>query len=138
MDIGEKAVLFRLYLLLMDKPWNVFYNLYEPGCDIILMHEKSNKVLKIEVKTRQRLYTTGKNKNFKFQLTENEYQNINFLIAYWFEKNLYFIVPKEELKRTTSHGTPLYYIPIYEKADGTINEAINIFNDRWDLIKKAL
>lgn len=33
MEIGERMVLFRLFLLVKDTEWNVYQNLGEIGCD---------------------------------------------------------------------------------------------------------
>jgi len=36
MEIGERMVLFRLFLLVKDTEWDVYQNLSESGCDLLL------------------------------------------------------------------------------------------------------
>ena len=78
MEIGEKMVLFRLFLLLKDTEWDVYQNLGEAGCDLVILNRIGNRKLKIEVKTRQRLYSTSDDKKLRtvhYTITENEYSN---------------------------------------------------------------
>ncbi len=136
MEIGEKSALFNLYLRTRNTKWRVYYNLSEVGCDIVLINREGQ--INIEVKTRQRLYTTGKNSGFDFQLTENEFHSVDFLIAYWFEKNVFLIVPKNELKRTTSDGKKIFYIRVNPKKNGSIGGALNRYVNNWNPIVKML
>ena len=138
MEIGEKSALFYLYLHTRNTEWKVYYNLNEVGCDIVLINALKARQINIEVKTRQRLYTTGKNVGFNFQLTENEYTSAHFLIAYWFEKNMFLIVPKNELKHTTSNGNGIHYIRVTPKKDGSIGGALNKYIDNWNPILDML
>lgn len=140
MEIGEKQVLLRLFLLIQksNKSWNVFYNINDPGYDIVLLNKNNNKKLQIEVKTRQRIYTTSKNITFSFTLTENEYNNIDFLVAYYLDKNIFFIVPKLNIQKTTSKGKNIYYYKITESSGKTLNNRYNEYLDRWDLIENML
>lgn len=104
-EIGEKQVLLRLFLLVRDTPWNVFHNLGEAGFDLLLMHSKTGEKIRIEVKTRQKLYTTGKHPNrVHFMLTDKEYQSSDFLIGYLLDTNDFYIVPKMDLKRAQTDG----------------------------------
>ena len=74
-DIGEKQALLRLFLLVQDTPWEVFRNVGEAGYDILLLNPQTDERVRIEVKTRQRMYTTGKpNRPIHFRLTDGEYQ----------------------------------------------------------------
>ena len=138
MEIGEKSTIFYLYLLTRKKKWNVYYNLNEVGCDIVLIESGTQRQLNIEVKSRQRLYTTGKNKGFHSQVTENEYRNIDFMIGYWFEKNIYFIVPKNKLKMTMNNSKRSYYLPIAPKKDGSVGGAQSKYVDNWKLIADVM
>lgn len=140
MEIGEKSVLFRLFLLVRDKNWEVYQNLGYSGCDIILVDSTTNNRVKIEVKTRQRLYTTSKRfKNrVQYTITENEYDNCDFVIAFWFEENHYFIVPKEDLDVTSSNGKILYKFIISKDGQGTLNARGQAYLDRWDLIEERM
>ena len=67
MEIGEKSVLFKLFLLTKDTEWEVYQNLTEQGCDIVInnMADGNNRI-KIEVKTRQRLHSTSNKKHFNY------------------------------------------------------------------------
>ena len=60
-EIGEKQVLLRLYLLVHENSWDVFHNLGEAGFDVLLQNSTTGEKIRVEVKTRQKLYTTGKN-----------------------------------------------------------------------------
>ena len=141
-EIGEKTVLFRLYLLLRNTKWDVYQNLDESGCDIILLNNKtSNKTsrtIKIEVKTRQRLSTTSSKKFFDFTLTENEYKNTDFLIGYWHDKNYFFIVPTKELKATLSNNNKKYKLRIKYKTDGTLCDASKKYLNKWNFIENKI
>jgi len=138
MEIGEKSIIFQLYVRTRNSGWNVYYNLCEVGCDIVLLNPASGKQIKIEAKTRQRLYTTSTKAHFNFQVTQNEYNNIDFLIAYWFDQNAYFIVPKERLRKTTSNGNNIYYIKAGLKKDGSFGFDLENFKDNWKAILNKL
>jgi hypothetical protein len=101
-EIGEKQVLLRLSILVHQTKWEVFHNLGEAGYDILLMNAVTGERIRIEVKARQRLYTTGKaRRRVNFFLTNGEYQACDFLIAYFVDSNGFYIIPREELKRAT-------------------------------------
>jgi hypothetical protein len=169
MEIGEKSVTFRLFLLtrklkkINDEKnlnkynssyWEVYPNLAESGCDVQLINHnnKGCNRLKIEVKTRQRLSTIHngvKNRSFSFSVTENEFKNMDFLICYWFEKNSYFIIPKQikeksqhVLKETSSNGEKKYYIKIPIRRDNTpnISDELKKYQDDkgWGLLENHL
>ncbi len=140
MEIGQKSVLFRLYLLTQNTDWEVYENIGQPGCDLIMLNKKKNRQLKIEVKTRQKLYSTSRNKggSLHFTLTENEYINSDFLISLWYEKNYFFIVPIGELQKTSSKKQLVYKYIINEKKDGTLNEKGLKYVNKWDIIEKAM
>ena len=134
MEIGEKSVIFQLYVRLKDRPWNAYYNLHEPGCDVVLINKERNSTIKIEVKTRQRLFTTSGRSSFNFTLTENEYNNVDFLVGYWFEKNFYFIVPKNDLKETSSNMKKLFILRANITKDGQLSKYLQKYEGKWDLI----
>ncbi|SDH03833.1 hypothetical protein [Desulfosporosinus hippei] len=140
MEIGEKSVLFRLYLLTKSTGWEVYQNLGESGCDLILLNSKSGDKIKIEVKTRQRLYTTSKNAvgTVHFTLTENEYKNCNFLVAYWVENNFFFIVPKHDLKPMKSNEKTLYKFIVRENKIGTLDSNSQHYLNDWKPILEAI
>ncbi|MCT4594210.1 MAG: hypothetical protein N4A57_08085 [Anaeromicrobium sp.] len=134
MEIGEKSVLFRLFLLTKEFPdCKVFQNLSGAGYDILFLN--GNKEVKVEVKTRQRLYTTSNEKQkrtVQFTVTKNEYDNCDYVIAYWYEKNYYFIVPKKDLRETSSNGKALYKFVVRELANGEIDDNSYKYLDEWE------
>ncbi|TSJ44983.1 hypothetical protein [Fluviicola chungangensis] len=101
-DIGENSVLFQIYVRIHDTPWKAFKNLDDSGCDIVLVNLETNKTIKVEVKTRQSLYTTATSTKTEgsreFEVTKNEYENFDILICLWYDYNSFFILPKSELK----------------------------------------
>ena len=101
-DIGENSVLFQIYIRIHDTNWKAFKNLDDSGCDIVLVNLETNKTIKVEVKTRQSLYTTAtSSKTYgyrEFAVTRNEYENFDILICLWYDYNSFFIIPQSELK----------------------------------------
>lgn len=136
MEIGEKSVLFKLFLLTKEySDWEVYYNLNYTGYDIVLLKKNSSEKIRIEVKTRQRLYTTSDEKKKRivhYTITKNEYENSDFIIAYWFEKNYYFIVPTCILTKTSSKGIPIYKFIVREKVNGDIDENSKKYLNNWE------
>ncbi|SDO14981.1 hypothetical protein SAMN04487897_10910 [Paenibacillus sp. yr247] len=134
--IGENAVLFRLYVMLTEFPeWSVYQNLEDKGCDIVLINSHKNpphNKIRIEVKTRQRLHSTAKNAKSNPHFTLSEHENeCDFLIAYWFDKNQYYIVPTEVLKPTKNKRKNLYkFIPTVEST--------KLYLNKWELIKELI
>lgn len=101
------------------------------------MFMKGSQEIKIEVKTRQRLYTTSKEKQkgiTHFTVTQNEYENCDFIIAYWYEKNYYFVIPKEDLRKTSSNGKSVYKFIVREKSNGEIDDNSLNYLDKWEQI----
>lgn len=136
-DIGENSVLFHLYTRIYHTKWRAFKNLQEDGCDIVLLNASTNKILKIEVKTRQSLYSTAKSKNTKrskqFQVTRNEYKALDFLVCCWFDYNDFFIIPKKDLVSTNT----TIRIRINRGKDGSYGPNERYRND-WDAILDKL
>lgn len=95
-EIGEKQVLLRLAILTYGTGWQVFRNLGEAGYDILLHNADTGERRRIEVKTRQRLYTTGKpQRNVHFRMSDGEYQACDCVVAYFMDVNGFFILPKD-------------------------------------------
>lgn len=145
-DIGENLTLFNLYLLTKDTSWTVYKNLGDKGCDIILQHNNNtlpnNKgKIKIEVKTRQRRYTTSKRERSKsiihLSLSPNEYKHCDFVIGYWQDRNTFFIVPKNKLK-PGGKTKKIYRIIIGQNKDGSFSKNAQHFHENWDLIKDRM
>lgn len=142
MTIGENAVLFNLFVLTSENPnWNVYQNLTDTGCDLILINHNNNSKIKIEVKTRQRLYSTAQEKNLNtvhFTLSENEYNSCDFLVAYWFEHNYYFVVPKEFLNESKSNEKRLFKFVARLNKKNELNFDAVASKNSWFLIKEKM
>ncbi|MFN8284313.1 MAG: hypothetical protein U0U67_13925 [Chitinophagales bacterium] len=143
-DIGENSVLLRLYLELYNSGWNAYRNLHEAGCDIIILPKvvgsfsiQSFRFLKIEVKTRQKVIYKGKDKSVHFTATQSEYNNCHFLIAYWFDENEYFIIPKNYLNKQKSGNKHVYKFIVSKKMIEDKKNDIQKFRNNWKLITKA-
>jgi hypothetical protein len=143
-DIGEDSVLLRLSIILADMHgWSVYRSYAEDGCDIVLRrtHGKPKrgyrKELRVEVKSRQNLVTERDGQQMIFTLTKAEYERCHFLVAYWFERGDYFIVPHADLKPATkSKKSYRFFVNILQ------SEAYNDFSKkylkRWDRITNQL
>ena len=143
-DIGENAVLFQLFVLTHGTDWTIFKNLSDRGCDIIMQNFKlgddDKGKISIEVKARQKLYSSiSHKKDFdkraQFNLTQSEYNNCDFLIAYWFDHNSFFIVPKEDLKKVGSK-TVKYRFEARRNTEGFSSSTAKYQN--WELIKARI
>lgn len=103
----------------------------------MLINEQSNDRIRLEVKTRQRLHTTGKRRNqIQFTVTESEYLNCDFVIGFWLEHNKFFVIPRNALSPTTSRGKRLYKFVARVKKDGEVGGKASEFINQWDLITK--
>ncbi len=139
MEIGEKSVLFQLFILAKDTNWDVYYNLGEVGCDLVLIENNANRKIKIEVKTRQRIYSTSSDTNIThFTVTELERNSSEFIICYWFEENAFFIVPSDELSKTSSNGKPIYKFVVRKCLDGNFDAKSRKYLNNWSSIKELL
>ena len=103
----------------------------------MLLNLKTNKILKIEVKTRQTLYTTATSKNTEnkrqFQVSDNEYKEMDLLICYWFDYNSYFIIPKSELEQNKTTKR----LNIKKNKDGNFGTNEKYLNN-WENLKNML
>jgi hypothetical protein len=131
-EIGEKQVLLRLYLLVRDTSWNVFHNLGEAGFDALLLHSKTGEKIRIEVKTRQALYTTGKHMDqVHFVLTDGEYQACDFLIGYHLDANDFYIIPKGELKKAPANGIARWRMVVTLTKAGKPHPRFEKYRNAW-------
>ncbi|HEY0602115.1 MAG TPA: hypothetical protein VGD58_04345 [Herpetosiphonaceae bacterium] len=133
-EIGERQVLLRLAILChKTPPWSVFHNLGEAGFDILLLNTQTNERIAIEVKTRQKLYTTGKHKNrIHFAMTNGEYSACDFLVAFFLDQNEFFVVPKTELK-SVSQGK-LWRFLVTTNNSGRSHPRFDRFRNAWHLL----
>ena len=132
-EIGELSCMFYLYYYFNDKGWSVYRNYDEKGYDILLFNHKSGKKVKIEVKTRQKLISSAsnKNKNTHFTLTEVEKNEANYLIGFWFEYNMFFVVPTSNLKHTKSNDKKLYKFIVRMNKNGELNPDGKKYLNNW-------
>jgi len=72
-----------------------------------------------------------------FILSKAEYDSCQFLVAYWFERGQYFVVPKSELKPATKAKKSYRFIANILK-NGDYNAVSKRFLDRWDRITNLL
>lgn len=140
-DVGEGAVLIQLAILLREIPgWTIYKNFAEAGCDIVIQRtgkrHSESKPLFIEVKTRQGILTKRRHRNtMQFSITENERNACDFVVAYWFERNAYFIVPRNAITRTSAGRKVLYkFIGYWSEKQGRFTDASAAFLGRWDRI----
>jgi len=102
-EIGELHCVFQLYSRFSRRGWSVYRNIDEGGYDILL--SKGGRKIRIEVKTRQRLVSSASNRTQSayFPPSLIECKKADFLIAYWVEKNLFYIVPMKEVLKMPRH-----------------------------------
>ena len=137
-EIGELSCVFYLYYHFNNKGWSVYRNYDEKGYDILLFNEKTGKKRKIEVKTRQKLINSSnnKNKNTHFTLTEVQKNEADFLIGFWFEYNMFFIVPTSKLMKTKSNDKKLYKFIVSLNKNNDLNEGSKEYLGSWESIIK--
>ena len=134
-EIGEKQVLLRLSILVHQTNWNVFHNLGEAGYDLLLLNSETAERIRIEVKTRQKLYTTGKNwKRIHFFLTNGEFEACNFLIAYFLDLNGFYIVPKDALKHVMAVGKVRWRFTLTLNQHGEPHPGTRIYLNAWQTL----
>ncbi len=144
-DVGEGAVLIHLAILLREVPgWTIYKNYAEAGCDIVIQHadprRTSAKSVFVEVKTRQGLLTKRRHRNTThFTVTKNERDACDFLVAYWFERNAFFIVPRDELTPTKAGAKLVYkFVAYWSDKQSKFTDRSEAFLDRWDIILNQL
>jgi len=134
-EIGEKQVLLRLFLLVQHTPWEVFHNLGEAGYDILLLNPENGERIRIEVKTRQRIYTTGKRHGMvHFFLTDGEYQACDFLVAYFMDHNGFYVVPKGDLKQARSGKRTRWRFTLTMNKQGEPPPRFAPYRDAWHTV----
>jgi hypothetical protein len=132
-EIGEKQVQLRFAILAHQTNWQVFHNLGEAGYDILLLNAETGERIRIEVKTRQRFYTTGKTRRrAHYFLTDGEYKACDFLVAYFMDNNGFYIVPKSDLKSTQVNGSIRWRFSLPISQQGTNPERDYRYLNAWD------
>jgi hypothetical protein len=144
-DVGEGAVLIQLAILLREYPsWTIYKNFAEAGCDIVIQrttqHRAGARSIFVEVKTRQGLLTKRRHRNtIQFSVTENERNACDFVVCYWFERNAYFVVPRENLTRTQAKGKTLYkFIAYWSDKQQRFTDGSEALRDKWSLILERI
>lgn len=141
-QIGESYVIIKLFQLFFgNENISIYKNLKEEGYDILLINEKTNKKVKIEVKTRQKTVTAQSNINPRsayFTLTEGEYKNADVLIGYWLERNEFYIVPVKDLTERKSSGKLIYRLELKIAKNNKPEKKYEEYLDNWDYLKKIL
>jgi hypothetical protein len=139
-EVGEGAALINLAVRMTDKPgWTLFKNYTATGCDLVVQRLDSNhevSQLKIEVKTRQNVVTDRTNRNaVHFTVTANERNSADFVIAYWFDKHAFFVLPSTALKPIKSNGEDVYkFIAYWSDLQKCFTDDSRQWLERWDLI----
>jgi hypothetical protein len=134
-EIGERQVLLRLFLLVQHTPWEVFRNVGEAGYDILLLNPASGERIRIEVKARQRMYTTGRRHSpVHFRLTESEYQACDFLVAHFMDHNGFYVVPKDHLKEAHSGKRRYWRFILTVNKQGEPHPRFAQYRDAWHTV----
>jgi len=131
-EIGEKQVLLRLFLLVQHTPWEVFHNLGEAGYDILLLNAESGARVRIEVKARQKMYTTSKHpQRVNFFLTDGEHQGCDFVVAYFLDHDGFYVVPKGDLKEAHSGEKIRWRFTLTLNKQGEPHPRFAQYRDAW-------
>ena len=138
-EIGEKQVLLRLAIITHGTSWEVFSNLGESGNDVLLFNSVLDKRIRIEVKTRQKLFTTGKShRRAKYILTDKEYNACDFLVGYFIDNNGFYIVPKSDLRPVKANGKRYWCITLPPVRQGDLHLGDNRYLDAWSTLHPDL
>ncbi len=139
-EIGELSALLYLHLMLEKeeiKGWKVFRNYADEGCDLVLMGPKSQ--INLEVKTRQTIMVSRNPNQVQFTITKKERDSSRFVLAYWFNKSTFFIVPTSELKKTSSNGTELYkFHAAYSESNSDFTDSSRPYAHDWQRVIESI
>ncbi|NOZ28516.1 MAG: DUF3883 domain-containing protein [Chloroflexi bacterium] len=135
-EIGEKYVMLHLLLRTLHTSWEVFHNLGEFGYDILLLNTETDSRVRLEVKTRQKLYTTGRHtQRVQFFLTEREYQACDFLVAcLLLPDSFFFIVSREDLKVVRVNQRPRWRFTVTLNSQGQPHPCFREYLNAWESI----
>ena len=139
-EIGELSALLLLHMTIERaelKGWKVFRNYADEGCDLVLLGPGSQ--INLEVKTRQSLVVSRKPNQVQFTITSKEKEASRFVLAYWFNKSTFFVVPTEDLRETISNGKPLYkFTARYSERNTAFTDSCRSYADDWARVVEAI
>jgi len=133
-EIGELSALLFLYVEIAKRGitgWRVFRSYSDKGCDLILIGPSETQI-KLEVKTRQTMTTNRDQDRVQFSITESEKDSSDFLLAYWFNKRTFFIVPMDKLTKIKSKNYT--FSARYSKSDTDYTDSCRHYADDWERI----
>jgi hypothetical protein len=132
-EIGELSALLFLHLTIQReglKGWKVFRNYADEGCDLVLMGP--GRQIKLEVKTRQSLWVSRRPNSVQFTITEKEKECAQFILAYWFNRSTFFVVPTSDLRAVSSKGKVLYKFSAgYSEENTDFTDSCRCYVDDW-------
>jgi hypothetical protein len=137
-DIGESSVLLQLCMRLHgDADWRVYRNYAEHGCDLVLIGKGTQ--IRIEVKTRQNVIKKHEERDaLHFTLSASERASAHFVVAYWFDRSAYFIIPASDLRETRSDDKLLYKIvAYYSRVKCDFTDYSKAYHEAWHYILDA-
>ena len=139
-EVGELSALLYLHLLITDEGldgWKVFRNYADEGCDLVILGH--GRQINIEVKTRQTIAVAGDANTCHFTVTEKERNCSQFVLAYWFNRSTFFVVPAENLRPVSSNGTTLYkFVARYSEQNTDYADASRPYAHDWERIRQAI
>jgi hypothetical protein len=139
-EIGELSALLFLHMTIDQKGfdgWKVFRNYADEGCDLVLMGPDCQ--INIEVKTRQSLLVSRHQNKVQFTITKKEKESSHFVLAYWFNRSTFFIVPTDDLHETSSNGKPVFkFTARYSEKDDDFTDSCKCYADDWTRIVEAI
>jgi hypothetical protein len=142
-EIGEGSALLWLSLKMANAHgWRAFRSYSEDSCDIVLLRTHGTprpgyrKELRIEVKARQNVKTNREGNQIHFTLTKAERDSCSFLIALWFDRGDFFIVPKKDLRPTKGNKTYQFVANVLK--NGEYNDRSKKYLGKWERILNLL
>lgn len=139
-EIGESSALLFLHLTIEREGltgWKVFRNYADEGCDLVLMGP--GRQIRLEVKTRQTLVVSRHPNRVQFTITKKEKESSDFVLAYWFNRSMFFVVPTSELRQTSSNGKTLYkFSAAYSEGNSDFTDACRSYAGDWEAIAEAM
>ena len=139
-EIGELAALLLLHMTIESeglKGWKVFRSYADEGCDLVLVGPGSQ--MNLEVKTRQSLSVSRRPNLVQFTITSKEKEASRFVLAYWFNRSTFFVVPTEDLLKTSSNGRPVYkFTARYSEKNKDFTDSCRCYADDWARVVEAI